>query len=227
MTPRRVTFDIFEAHQWDAINAIMKEKDKANPLIVAMPTGTGKTAVMAAAPFVLMSKRTLVVAPDKAIFRQLKDNLMGEHHEHSNVIYYELKFFPPGSSLPSVEAVDMTKKLDVSTLRGRDLVLANAAKFHTRANSEWKELLPADHFDLVIVDEAHHMPSEMWKQIVVHFKEARKLFITATPYRAGSGAKKKIVDDSPELKGGRIVYHFPLEVAIERYEPLVTPTLRF
>jgi len=38
---------------------------------------------------------------------------------------------------------------------------------------------------LVIVDEAHHYPAETWKTIVDHFKNAKKVFLTATPENKG------------------------------------------
>jgi superfamily II DNA or RNA helicase len=42
-----------------------------------------------------------------------------------------------------------------------------------------------EHFDLVIIDEAHHYPAITWLGIVHHFPLASKLFFTATPYNKG------------------------------------------
>jgi superfamily II DNA or RNA helicase len=39
------------------------------------------------------------------------------------------------------------------------------------------------HYDLVIVDEAHHLPSASFRKVVEHYGEARRLCVTATPRR--------------------------------------------
>ena len=40
-------------------------------------------------------------------------------------------------------------------------------------------------YDLVIVDEAHHYPADTWKVLIDHFQNAKRLFLTATPYWRG------------------------------------------
>jgi superfamily II DNA or RNA helicase len=42
---------------------------------------------------------------------------------------------------------------------------------------------PADAFDLVIMDEAHHGPSESWRKVLEHFRPAYRLGLSATPER--------------------------------------------
>lgn len=43
---------------------------------------------------------------------------------------------------------------------------------------------PRDHFGLVIADEAHGSLADGWQGILEHFGRAKKLGVTATPYRA-------------------------------------------
>lgn len=62
---------------------------------------------------------------------------------------------------------------------------------------------PADLFDLVIVDEAHHAPARTWRSILEHFDAARKLLLTATSRRTDG---KRVPGD--------LVFHFPLRTAI-------------
>ena len=38
-------------------------------------------------------------------------------------------------------------------------------------------------FSLIAVDEAHYYPAETWRQILEYFREAKLVFLTATPYR--------------------------------------------
>ena len=35
------------------------------------------------------------------------------------------------------------------------------------------------------MDEAHHYPAKTWKQLVDHFPNSKKIFITATPEHGG------------------------------------------
>ena len=44
--------------------------------------------------------------------------------------------------------------------------------------------LPADLFQLLIVDEAHHSNAGTWATVIAHFKTARLLGVTATPVRS-------------------------------------------
>ena len=82
-----------------------------------------------------------------------------------------------------------------------DVVITNVHKFLDE-NS-----LPDDFFKLVIVDEAHHHPSSMWRRIVNKCKDqAMVAFFTATPFR---GDKKLVLKD----EDGELVYNLSLEDA--------------
>lgn len=61
---------------------------------------------------------------------------------------------------------------------------AKAHKFRPLERVEEDELIIYDtpqEIDLVIVDEAHHYPARTWYNIINHFTNAKKLFMTATP----------------------------------------------
>lgn len=51
------------------------------------------------------------------------------------------------------------------------------------------EKFPRDHFDFIIVDEAHHCLSEGYQRVLAHFDGAKVLGVTATPDR---GDKKNL-----------------------------------
>ena len=42
---------------------------------------------------------------------------------------------------------------------------------------------PADYFDVIVVDEAHHALSDGYQRVLTHFEDARVLGVTATPDR--------------------------------------------
>jgi DNA repair protein RadD len=44
--------------------------------------------------------------------------------------------------------------------------------------------IPADHFQLLVVDEAHHSNAGTWAKVLQHFGNARVLGVTATPCRS-------------------------------------------
>lgn len=216
MEPQQVNFAALLEHQKEALEKIVgNDFQQVNPAIISLPTGTGKTAVLITTPFILKAKRMLVIAPDLEIFKQLKEELMGKKREPQNMILYNLGFLSYGTRLPSVEAVSTTRELDEPTLRGRDIVLANVDKFHTLKSSTWQKILPRNLFDLIIVDEAHHLPSDKWKFVVEHFRPTKLVFLTATPYRGNGGS---IVSSlTRPLCNGKLLYHFQLAKAIEKY----------
>lgn len=49
------------------------------------------------------------------------------------------------------------------------------------------EVLVEGKYDLVIVDEAHHVPADMWQKLLDVFIGTKMIFLTATPLREGNG----------------------------------------
>lgn len=72
----------------------------------------------------------------------------------------------------------------VSQIPNFNLVISNAHKFGVTSNTKITRV-PADFFDFIIVDEAHHYPANTWRNIVDHFQHQKKLFLTATPKNRG------------------------------------------
>lgn len=70
---------------------------------------------------------------------------------------------------------------------------------------------PRDFFDLVIVDEAHHLPSKTWRSVLDHLDFTAAVLLTATPFRL----------DRRPVPGVRTFY-FPLRQAIADgfYKPI-------
>ncbi len=55
--------------------------------------------------------------------------------------------------------------------------------------------LPADHFQLVIVDEAHHATAGTWAKVIGHFCPAVVLGVTATPARGDGRGLGEMFDE--------------------------------
>ncbi len=73
----------------------------------------------------------------------------------------------------------------------------------------WNDL-SADSFSVVIVDEAHHLPSKTWGDITSRFQAyAKVVFFTATPYRSD---KKEITKD---IGNTGLAYHMSRTNAVK------------
>lgn len=75
--------------------------------------------------------------------------------------------------------------------------------------------IPAEHFDILVVDEAHHSGARSWESIVDHFHPREYLALTATPERADG------IDIVERDFGGRISAEIRLWDALDR--GLLTP----
>ncbi len=158
--------------QIGAIHAIAshftRHSDPASidPAIVVMPTGSGKTAVLILSVFVLKAKKVLVVTPSRLVREQVAKHfqsldmlknigaLVGDIGEHKVYLLDSKR----------------TSKLDWENLREYDVVVSTP----NCISPKYKDIVkpPGDLFDLLLIDEGHHMPAKTWSTILaayVHF----------------------------------------------------------
>src|SRR5690606_37485962 len=69
------------------------------------------------------------------------------------------------------------------------------------------ERLPADHFDVVVVDEFHHAEAPTYRKLLDHLQPRELLGLTATPERADGVDVRRFFD-------GRSAYELPLWEAL-------------
>lgn len=179
------------------------------PSLVSLPTGTGKTAVAMAAPYLMLQapRRVLVVVPSTALREQAAKLFESQGLLRDLGV---LKSDPQSS--PSVVA--LTGRVDDwDALAEHDVTVALphsiSPKYYEDNDTPGP---PQDLFDLVIVDEAHHAPASTWRAIIDHFAWKRALLLTATPRRRD----KKPVP-------GELIYYYPLRRALDEglYNPVV------
>lgn len=162
------------------------------PAMVVIPTGVGKTAIMMATPFMFKRppQKVLLVTPNLVIRR----NAMQPE---------SLKFLKNflGLNDRAPRAVQVDGDIADKDLDDFDLFVWNyqGAKY----DSLIKFFTPG-FFDLLIIDEAHHSASESYDRISSHFSRARRVLVTATPYRG----------DGKEIDA-KIVFKYPIKSAIE------------
>lgn len=168
------------------------------PGIITMPTGSGKTAVLIAAAFVLRARRVLVITPSRLVREQIAEEIEAL------------------ATLKAVGAIDLevltpnvfnTRKRVTAAetweaMRNFDVVVGTVQSISPEYETIPKP--PDDLFDLVLVDEAHHSPARTWQGVLNHFPQAKRLLFTATPFR----------QDQKEIKG-RFIFTYSLRKAFE------------
>ncbi|MGW9264996.1 DEAD/DEAH box helicase [Gordonia terrae] len=164
------------------------------PAIVAVPTGSGKTAIALAAPYIVQASRTLVVVPSTQLRRQTTIAF-----EDQDVLRQIGAL--AGDANPRVFEV-MGQLTSWRACEDVDVVVALPQSISPEHYDEGSKP-PDDLFDLVIVDEAHHAPARTWRAILDHFDDARKVLLTATPRRRDG---KRVP--------GEMVFHYPLRAAM-------------
>ena len=168
------------------------------PAIVTMPTGSGKTNVLMALAFVMRAQRVLVLTPSRLVREQIAENF------GALVDLKKIEALPLDLISPKVFATEGTIGSDEAweDLRQYDVVVATVPSVSPRDGVI--PAPPADLFDLVLVDEAHHAPARTWSRLLDLLRDARQVLFTATPFRR----------DEKEIKG-KLVFTYDLRRAYQ------------
>ncbi len=141
--------------------------------IVVMPTGSGKTAVLMMTPYITMSRKVLVVTPSTLVRGQIVDEFSGLITLRKSQVFDE--------QLPAPNVFEL-KHLYSEEFRvfveSADVVVASPQCALTLSDNPICRL-----FDLVLIDEAHHVPAVTWQQILCNMKFTKRFLFTATPFR--------------------------------------------
>ena len=130
-------------YQEDMVKRVQEAFKRHDSVMVQMPTGTGKTHVLAAIVGLFVKKNVWVVAHRRELVSQIKDTL--------------------GLFFPSFDS-EQIKVISIQWL--------------SRHYREIKEI-PS----LIVIDEAHHALAETYAEVMNAYPKAKKLGLTATPYR--------------------------------------------
>lgn len=130
-------------YQEDMVKRVQEAFRHHDSVMVQMPTGTGKTHVLAAIVEMYLKKNVWVVAHRRELVSQIKDTLA--------------RFFPD---------------LDPEEIQ------VTSIQWLSRHYREIKEK-PS----LIVIDEAHHALAETYAEVMNTYPKAKKLGLTATPYR--------------------------------------------
>lgn len=148
-------------YQQEARLAVEREWEQGRRrTLLVLPTGTGKTVVFAniAKDVVDGGGRVLVLAHRGELLQQAADKLRAATGL--------------GSSLEKAESMSLGEWYRVTV-----------GSVQTMCRPKRLAQFPADWFDAVIVDEAHHALSDSYRAVLGHFPGADVLGVTATPDR--------------------------------------------
>lgn len=128
--------------------------------LVVIPTGGGKTILFAHLAAHYQPGRTLILAHREELLEQAKD-----------------KIFSATGIRAEIEKAERKASYDAPVVVASVQTLA-------RRFERWDK----DHFDLIVVDEAHHILADSYRRVLAYFT-AKVLGVTATPDR---GDKKNL-----------------------------------
>lgn len=147
--------------------------------LVIMPTGTGKTGLMAIAPYGISKSKVLIVTPQTVVRNTVMEEINPLNPRN---FYLFTKVFELQSKLPVV--IDYDKTISDATIQKADVIVLNIHKMQDRLESSLLKRIPKDFFDMIIIDEAHHSEARTWKSMVDYFENAKIVKVTGTPFRS-------------------------------------------
>ena len=165
----RQVFTLHE-HQTGALERLNQARSQGqNTFLLVLPTGTGKTEIFIEDLVRLKKKmsslRSLIMVPTRKLREQ-------------TLVRLQLR-------LP----------YQYRNLVSTDILTDNKADFHVQTTAylhRHYHKIPADRFDYIVVDEAHHAPAQGLSKILEHFTPSHLLGVTATPERFDQQRLEKI-----------------------------------
>ncbi len=153
---RNISFSLFK-HQKNALSDIQNSREAGkDTFLLVLPTGTGKTEVFIADHYRQRKEGRAERALVIVPFKDLRTQT-------------KLRFLERNSCLNiSSDITDLKADVIVQT---------------TQAIQRSFSSLSSDHFDYIVVDEAHHAPAQGLKRVLEHFKPKTLLGCTATDKR--------------------------------------------
>ena len=181
---------------YEAIQKHFSDENAEKHVLIQLPTGTGKSALIAILPFGLAKKKVLILDPNLTLAKQLAEDLDFIENPKSN-IYKKLEIFTEdqlGSS--ELFTLRLENTANFNDIEKHQIIISN---YHQLSDIEKWFKGREDSIDLIIIDEAHHQKANTYKKIIQFFKNAKIVSLTATPFRS----------DGQSLDGRNIyTYHF-------------------
>lgn len=148
-------------YQEQAKEAIFNQWKTVDRTLLVLPTGCGKTIVFSkvAEQAVINGHRVLILAHRGELLEQAQD-----------------KIYKSTGLKCSIE------KAELHSIHSMYRITVGSVQ--TLMNQKRLEQFEPDHFDTIIVDEAHHCLADSYQRVLNYFDKAKVLGVTATPNRA-------------------------------------------
>src|SRR3989338_1940065 len=183
-----MTAGVFWEPQIEALHSLSERyainNGRIPPQIIQIPTGCGKTPVIAFLPRCIPALKcnVLVVVPTVPLVEQTVISIRQAFKRHS--IMGEKVTVEP---VQSFDHLVVLTNADADSDIDHCFWVVNIHKLHLKQNDDNdQEKLSsiARSVDVVAIDEAHHVPATMWKSFLQRVKSIpKKVLFTATPFR--------------------------------------------
>lgn len=163
-------------YQEEACDKALEKLKKGENFLLNMATGSGKTVVFLniVNEYLKQGKKVLILVNDNSLLQQNISNIKEELEIKEKDIAVEHGEF---HDIINDINQENSKKISISTR-------STMAYTGPRQLLARYDMIPSDAFDLIIIDEAHHMVSPQYQQILNRFKSTPVLGVTATPQLA-------------------------------------------
>ena len=187
--PTGFQFRIPQAGSLVKMHKNLMHADAGTRFMVVMPTGTGKTTVIALSPFLIKAQKTLVVCPNLELTQQVIDSISKIYSSHHPLGRHLLQ---QGLGAPTIQRYEVNsgvpENADIIVTNIQALTEKSRGSEVTMLRDEAKGLLGREfHPELIIFDEAHHSLANSWTLLQAEFRDGSRwkyLLLTATPMRA-------------------------------------------
>lgn len=151
-------------HQVNAKNAILRAWDSYNSVMLQMPTGTGKT-------YLFTSLIKDLITFYKSQKREINIVVVAHRIELLDQIASSLKNYGiPCGFIQGNREQHLWQRVQVASILS---LISERNQLNVKKSN----------FDFIIVDEAHHTLADSYKRLFDMFPNAKKLGVTATPWR--------------------------------------------
>lgn len=181
MTPESLSDLKLWPHQKEAVKTVegylqaFKERNTQKAALVHMPTGTGKSAVIASVARFLSPRRcVLVLCPRAALRRQLFREISGGD-------FWQRVGVSDPSNLP-MSVIELKEASKLPSSLNSLVVVTTIQLLHSLAKSPTESNRLKQAASLVLFDEGHYEPATKWRETVRSLETPRVVF-TATPFR--------------------------------------------
>lgn len=194
LTPNTSKFRIPQREAYEATLKHFSVDTAEKHVLIQIPTGVGKTALIATLPFGISKKKTLILTPNLHLSEQMERDLDVTNAKSSS-IYERLDIFQNVDQL-ELFVLKLESSANRSDVDDSHIIVSNYQQL-SDVEKWFKDR--SDDIDLIIIDEAHHQKAKTYEEIIKFFPNAKVVSLTATPFRT----------DGQELDGKKIyVYHF-------------------